>query len=410
MIRSSVSRANRTSPAGSSPVARRSTLGWPGLLFVGITVFLAIGAINSQNNLLFWVFGVAVAGVIVSGVVSGSGLMGVRLQATVPQNLEAGSPAELHYTLGSINRRLSVFGLEIREKDPDPALSITKDDATSVSHLGPGTHRHAGLRWTPQRRGPIELDRVMVESRFPFGLLIKSLEFSAPRRLLVMPARIEIIRSPFEPNRASTAAGHSKRTRSGAGTEFYAIREYTPGDPRRTIAWRPSARRGALLVVEHTEPRSRSAWVWVTAPSEPTAQARPRTQAQADARVIAERALALALAIIREGTRQQRPVGLWMPWAGLTIPPGSGKVFERRVAERLAALDLHPSTASASGTGPPPESTGSDMLVIALGPTPTGAHARERGSVFDLRDPAAWLAPGSSLPAVLQISSEHAKP
>ena len=55
------------------PTRRRYELHSPGILYLTITVFLAIGSINSQNNLLFIVFGLLAGGVVASGVLSGSG-------------------------------------------------------------------------------------------------------------------------------------------------------------------------------------------------------------------------------------------------------------------------------------------------------------------------------------------------
>jgi len=400
MTQRNASRGNRAGQSGPSPVARRSMLGWPGFLFVGITVFLAVGAINSQNNLLFWVFGVAVAGVIVSGVVSGSGLMGVRLVAHPVRTLEAGVPGEISYTLESTNRRLGVFGLEIREaavenESKESGGTGLCDAAGGVPYLAPKARERATLRWTPPRRGLLELDRIGVESRFPFGLLVKTLEFSSPRRALVLPCRLELRHGVFDAGRSGMTGGTSKRSRSGAGSEFYSIREYTPGDPRRIIAWRPSARRGDLLVVERTEPRSRSLWVWVTKPD-----GQPSSE---DERCISERAFSLALALVREGARQHRSVGVWMPWAGVTIAPGSGRAFEHRIGEALALVDLDTPAGGLDADAPPPGSSEAEMLLIPLGTPPAEASAHPRQLTFDPREPSDWLASGAELPAPLML-------
>src|SRR5690606_28167873 len=44
-------------------------------------------------------------------------------------------------------------------------------------------------------------------------------------------------------------AGQQSR-RAPAGGDIHHLRGYRPGDPRRTIAWKPSARRDTLLVRE----------------------------------------------------------------------------------------------------------------------------------------------------------------
>ncbi|MEM9372428.1 MAG: DUF58 domain-containing protein [Planctomycetota bacterium] len=391
----SESRALRAAQEGGAPVARRSLLGWPGFAFVAITVFLAVGAVNSQNNLLFWVFGVAVAGVIVSGVISGSGLMGVRLTAHPIGWLECGVPAELAYTVRSNARRFSVFGLEIRERPAHRFEAAFRGIATTVVHLAPGTRRDITLRFTPVRRGVLELERVTAESRFPFGLLIKSLEFESPRSALVAPAKVELRSGVFATGRTGGSGASTTLARTGAGTEFYSIREYAPGDPRRAIAWRPSARRGDLLVIERNEPRSRAAWVWVTSPPSGTENGDP----------VAERALAIALALVRQGARRQTGVGLWMPWAGIRIEPDTGRAFERRVAETLARVDLASDGGGSSRTDGPPHGHGvTDVLLVKLGTPPSSVRDHPGGQTFDPADPDEWLANGAVLPEVLHAS------
>ena len=42
-------------------------------------------------------------------------------------------------------------------------------------------------------------------------------------------------------------------TRAGAGGEFVGVREYRPGDPRRNVHWRTTARAGRLIVKEFAD-------------------------------------------------------------------------------------------------------------------------------------------------------------
>lgn len=400
MSRRPASRADHASREVSAPVKRHSSLGWPGFVFVGLTVFLAVGAVNSQNNLLFWVFGVAVAGVIVSGVISGSGLMGVRLTAHPLSNLECGATGSLSYTVISRNRRLPVFALEIHEVASEPdAAGAFAESAAGLVYLSPRTRERTALRFTPTRRGVLVLDRVRAESRFPFGLLVKSLEFSCPRKALVLPARLDLRVNALSIGSTGGAGVGSRLARTGSGTEFYSIREYTPGDPRRSIAWRPSARRGDLLVIERNEPKSRSVWVWVTAPPEDTQ----------NGDTLAERALAVALGLVREGVRRQRAVGLWMPWAGVRIEPAIGRAHERRTAETLATLDLAISNAGPSAWSPPPGGDASDVLLVPLGTPPPEARAHPERLTFDPAHPEQWLVPGADLPEALREQTDRGR-
>lgn len=370
--------------AGLDPVARRATLGVSGFIFVGLTVFLAVGAVNSQNNLLFWVFGVAIGGVIVSGVVSGTGLMGVRLIAHDPGPAEADRPTQLHYTLVSRNRWLPVFAVELRE------VSMPKGGrGACLPRLGPGDKAGIEAEWTPQRRGVFTLDRILVETRFPFGLMHKTLEFSKPRVVVVEPARIELRTEVIRQGDRGVSTGQVRRARRGSVGDYYGLREYAQGDPRRTISWRASARRGSLLVVEHGEPPGSSLWVWVTAPD--TADAVGVMQR--------ERALSVVLASVRSGSVAGRDVGVWVPWAGIRLPPARGAAFEARVADALARVDPDAPPAPDSR----PQINGADRVLIL--PLTPPASTGEDDPRLDLSRPEDWLAPGEALPPSLRSPS-----
>ncbi|RMH29859.1 MAG: DUF58 domain-containing protein [Planctomycetota bacterium] len=375
---------NASADAGLDPVARRAALSVSGFIFVGLTVFLAVGAVNSQNNLLFWVFGVAIGGVIVSGVVSGTGLMGVRLIAHDPGPAEADRPTQLHYTLVSRNRWLPVFAIELRE------VSMPKGGrGVCLPRLGPGDRVGIEAEWIPQKRGVFTLDRILVETRFPFGLMHKTLEFSKPRVVVVGPARIEIRTEVIRQGDRGVSTGQVRRARRGWVGDYYGLREYAQGDPRRTISWRASARRGSLLVVEHGEPPGSSLWVWVTAPD----------PANADGAIYLERAFSVVLALVRSGSLAGRDVGVWVPWAGIRLPPARGPAFEARVADALARVDPDARPTPDSR----PQISGADrILILPLFPPATTGEDEPR---LDLSRPEDWLAPGEALPPSLRFPS-----
>ena len=363
---------------GHRPDARRARLGWSGFLFVFITVFLAIGAVNSQNNLLFWVFGIAVAAVIVSGIISGNSLMGLRYESAEIPDTPAGQTREIVGTVISRNRLLPVFALNIHEIDN------RQTRPGCVLHAAPRARVRCTMAWTPTHRGPADFDRVLIESRFPFGFIIKTLEFSLPRRALATPPEI-----PLDPAIITALGeGHTehrvKRARRNATGSYFGLRPYAHGDPRRLIAWKPSSKRSELLVVEHAEPRGRSVWVHLTAPATPLNNG-DRT---------AERAIALAAALVREGSRSGRPVGVWAPWAEIRLSPATGTPAEHRAARALAMIDLAAPTGQDT---PPPIRPGDSTLTIPL------HHAGGSGpDRLDPDRPADWLAPGAQLPAILR--------
>jgi len=379
-----------TIPAGIAvrPRHRRATLGWSGFLFVFITVFLAIGAVNSQNNLLFWVFGLAVAAVIVSGIISGNSLMGLRHAAHDIPDTPVGVTRDLPHTLVSRNRLLPAFALNIRELD-------TADTRPGCAlHIAPRSIARATVPWTPTRRGPTNFDRIIVESRFPFGFIVKTLEYSIPRRALATPPLLELDPRLIAALGEGQTEHRIKRARRNATGAYFGLRPYAPGDPRRLIAWRPSARRSDLLVVEHAEPQGRSVWIHLTPPHQypPPPQSHPPTGPFDH---LAERAIALAASLAQAGSRSGRPVGVWAPWAGVKLAPATGAPAESRAVRALAMIDPD---APPGPDSEPPVRPGDSVITIPMAAAPNGAASDE---LLDPARPEDWLAPGAVLPPSL---------
>jgi len=73
-----------------------------GIIYMVGVILIAIGALNTGNNLLFMVLACLLAGVLISGVLSRLVLSGVDVKLELPEHIFAGRPilaiAELHNT------------------------------------------------------------------------------------------------------------------------------------------------------------------------------------------------------------------------------------------------------------------------------------------------------------------------
>jgi uncharacterized protein (DUF58 family) len=246
---------------------RRYHLHAPGMVYAGVTVFLVVGSINSQNNLLFWALGIAVGGILVSGVLSGAALMGVVVRRERIEQAHVGSPLAITYTIENRNRITPVFGLTINELSAhDRARRVTWPRVFSrpsafVMHVGPGETVHAEAIVWPTRRGEVTFDRLRAWSTFPFGIAKKSVTFSQPQQAIVRPMIPPLRRDLLTPVVGRGQAGYSSSELSGAGEEFYGLREYKPGDSPRLIAWKASARTDQLVIRQHAAPSPTRLWV-----------------------------------------------------------------------------------------------------------------------------------------------------
>lgn len=314
-----------------------------GLGHILLTGLLGLGAINSQNNLLYIVFGLAATAILVSGVISGSMLLGLRIEREPSEPGQVGEDWGIRYRVRNESRWLPAFALLIQEEDPtlNEALapgarswpSIMPRPIAFVAHIAPRAETHSEGVVIPSRRGVAAFGTLRAESSFPFGFFRKAVFITPPAQHLA------IIRPSVKPLRESIRRGSQRglaeTTRSadlpGSSDEFYGLREYTPGDSMRRVAWRRSARTGVLAVREHAAPAP--ARLWVVLDLEPWTIGDEDTEN--------ERAIELAASVCAAGEREGLEVGLVAPSAdgAVRVRPGAGASHLAALLDALAVID-----------------------------------------------------------------------
>lgn len=310
------------------------------LVYVVITALIAIGAINSQNNLLFLAFGMALAVLPVSGVIGGGMLMAVRVERRAPEVGEVGAPLRIHYRVRNRSRVLPLLATVVAE---EPATAEAKGRvATWPAHMPPpaalAAHVRAGgeamfiAAVTPTRRGLATFRAMSATTTFPFGISRKSVVFEPrpedPSALCVIRPAVRPIRA--DALRGAIAAAEDGSTASqspGRGDEFFGLREYAPGDSARVIAWRPSARVGQLVVRETISPSPARLWVALLFPSSVSD-------------TLDEQAVSMVASLIAHASERGVEVGMAIPAAGVEVPPGAGARQPARLLDTLALLDI----------------------------------------------------------------------
>jgi len=125
-----------------------------------------------------------------------------------------------------------------------------------VERLPAGTSASVRYGLVGARRGrhPVGPLRLVVQD--PFGLVALPRSTRAVDPLLVVPALQRL-----SPVRVRGAGVGSSSVDPGAGEDDVVPREYRPGDDRRRVHWRTSARRGELMVRRDEHPRRAGAAV-----------------------------------------------------------------------------------------------------------------------------------------------------
>jgi uncharacterized protein (DUF58 family) len=333
---------------------RRYHLKFGGVMYVGVCGFIGIAAIQSQTNLLFWIFGLMLGGLIVSGMLSGSIMMGLRVHRLAVEDGAVDEPLVIHYQLSNLNRLVPCFGLVVRELVKDKSVMRGVPEGW-VLHIAPGATVQAETIAYPARRGVVELQRVQVTTTFPFGILKKSITIKQPTRLLIYPRLYRIRRELLAAIHAHDPTGGRAGDRAGGDEEYFGLRDYRAGDSLRLVHWKRTAKTHRLVTREMTRQR----------PDRLMIQLDLRSR-QSDWLMRAERAISFAASLSTEGLLAGYKVGLAVLGARFTpIQPLHSRLHRKHLLEALAQIDL---TNGRPEDGDVPQVPEANWLIIHAGP------------------------------------------
>ncbi|MGO1407149.1 MAG: DUF58 domain-containing protein [Brachybacterium sp.] len=167
----------------------------------------------------------------------------IRVRREAPSQVRLGNTVTGRLLLTNPTSRTA--SLEVRDAwNPTAGLA-----AQRAALRLPGQERRAiPQTFTPTRRGEHRSRTLLIASRGPLGLARRSVQATAPGRLLALhpfgarrhlPSRVQRLREI-----EGLAAVHQR----GQGTEFDSLRDFVDGDDVRSIDWRATARRRSVVV------------------------------------------------------------------------------------------------------------------------------------------------------------------
>lgn len=126
------------------------------------------------------------------------------------------------------------------------------DEEPDALALAPSARTEFSFKLVAPAIGRVVLHGLAVTLHGPLGLFAVPLYFPNPLVIKVLPqaaARLPT-QARAMPGLPVERSGQSLFAPHGGGTELRELREMRPGDPFKSIAWKPSARRAKLLVRE----------------------------------------------------------------------------------------------------------------------------------------------------------------
>jgi uncharacterized protein (DUF58 family) len=370
-----------------------------GMVYLALTLLIAVAALNTGNNLLFIVVAAMLGAVLVSGVVSAVMISGLEVELHLPHHvfarqsyagavllrnrrwlpafsISAVPPVEkAERTQWRWQRSQFIYPPLASGKKPVlrcPDLTLVKvtpprkvppvfEQSVYFPYL-PGRERQsAELNLCFAHRGLYAQSGVGVATRFPFSFLKKTRTISLEREVLVYP-EVEATDAMLEV--LPMISGELETHQRGRGADLYRIRDYEPGDSARHVDWKATAKSGDLKVREFTREDERRLRIIFDNPTEGVLD-----------EVHYERAVALAASIAWHFSEENTELSFVAP----------GLVGEPDIYAFLEYLALvEPSARVANGVANNVTKKNSDLLA---GFAPDGGHyhilitARRRGEI-----------------------------
>jgi uncharacterized protein (DUF58 family) len=326
----------------------------PGLIYTGLLLLIGLAAVNNQNNLLFWVFGVMVSALLISAGLTFIIMRSVRIRRLDIQHGSVGEPMLVRYAVSNRSRLLSVFNLYIEERSSSGAATwrkLMKPATAWVMHVGPRESVHGETIFWPTVRGEARFHSIRISTTFPFGIIRKSRVIHQPQHTLVFPMLYELKRGVLSALIPTGLIGTRVSHHPGAGDDYFGMREFKPGDSLRHIAWKRTAQFDELVSIDRTSPSPARVRVILDL-STPTAQLKVNPTEKLTARELEERAISLAASVIHAAEIEGFEIGLTVRGTNLApIAVRRNRWHASKMMAALAAIDLDsPRTSAQSET------------------------------------------------------------
>jgi uncharacterized protein (DUF58 family) len=270
-------------------------------MFFALTLGVGFAALNTGNNLLYLVFSFLLGFLVLSGVLSEAALRRIEVRRRLPREIFAEAPVPVALEVENGQRRVPSYAIVVEDLAGDDVQDARSLGRVFVLRLPAGAHQQRAYLLDAAARGPLRFAGFRVSTRFPFGLFAKSLLLEAPAETLVYPALDRVRALPAAgPGRKM---GDARSQAQGRGTEAAGLRAFRPGDSARSVHWRASARRGALLVRDREREEKPELEVLLRTRGRPADDAFERAVRRAASELVAHLAAGFRVGLTTDGER-----------------------------------------------------------------------------------------------------------
>lgn len=211
-----------------------------GTAFALLLVLTGLGGLNFNNNLALLLVFVLGAITQMTNMLAYRNLVGLEIRTVRGEPVFAGDPLHVQLTVRNDQDRHRI-SLE---------AALASEDEGTCRDVAARGERTFSLAMPTTRRGWQDIPPLRLQTRYPLGMFRAWTWVLPARQALVYPRPAK-----QPPPLPSSDDGQSGQARKGPGDQVYGLRNYRPGDPLKTIAWRTSARHDELYTRQMEVPQ-----------------------------------------------------------------------------------------------------------------------------------------------------------
>lgn len=238
---------------------RQTTLCREGWFYLAIVALVLGGALIKEVNLLLILAGMLLGPFLLNWQAVRATLQGLEVRRKLPSRVLAGEQMAVDLVLSNTRQRFASWAVAVEEQIHRESNSNHQEPlrpSVLFPYVEPGEAKKGAYRGQLAERGRYRLGPLRLSTTFPFGLFSRTISAGPCETLIVLP-RLGRLTEGWAMRRIETFAGSQRRNRPGPEGDFYGVRPWRPGDGRRLIHWRSSARLGQLVVRQFERPRTR---------------------------------------------------------------------------------------------------------------------------------------------------------
>jgi len=293
-----------------------------GWVFVILAFLIGLAATNTGTNLLYLIFSLMIAFLLVSGFISKRTLRRLGAQRSLARHVVADQRVEVRLTVANHKFLFSSYGLQVIDRMEDK----TAAGQCYFLRVPPRGKATVSYPCVFRRRGLYRFRDVVIATTYPFGFVRRSIAVAARRDVLVYPQILPWNQLALEMPRD---LGERQTRRKGAGQDLYGLREQLPDEGSRWIHWKKTAQLERLMRREfEAEEKKSISLVLDNALPEPDNE---------EAREAFERMIVLAASVAHHFLQGEQQVEL-ITRSG-RVPPNSGPPQRHRILRALALIE-----------------------------------------------------------------------